>query len=97
MLILLAGLSLQQQAQKLYQQGDFNRAAEVFTEVLYFNALNSEFGSNEGQALTTSPDSVAILDNRAATYTKLTKYDLALRDARHMIKKDKNDERVYTS
>lgn len=48
------------------------------------------------QALRKSPDSVAVLDNRAATYTKLTKYDLALRDARHMIKNDRNDERVYT-
>lgn len=46
------------------------------------------------QALKKSPASVAILDSRAATYAKLTQYDLALRDARHMIKKDKNDERV---
>lgn len=39
-------------------------------------------------------DYVGILDNRAAARTKLTQYDLALRDARQMIKKDKHDERV---
>lgn len=39
-------------------------------------------------------DYVGILDNRAATYSKLAQYDLALRDARHMIKRDKLDERV---
>ncbi|RMJ27336.1 hypothetical protein PHISP_01783 [Aspergillus sp. HF37] len=64
--------------QKLYQQGDFKAAADVFTE-----------------ALNRSPDPVTVLDSRAATYTKLVQYDLALRDARHMIKRDKNDERGY--
>lgn len=49
------------------------------------------------QALKKSPNSVAILDNRAATYAKLSQCDLALRDAKHMIKNDKNDERVCFS
>lgn len=38
---------------------------------------------------------LGILDNRAATYTKLGQYDRALKDARHMIKNDKQDERVW--
>lgn len=39
-------------------------------------------------------DTLAVLDNRAGTYSKLGQYDQALRDARQMIKKDKSDERV---
>jgi F-box/TPR repeat protein Pof3 len=41
-------------------------------------------------------DVLAVLDNRAGTYSKLGQHDQALRDARQMIKKDKNDERVRT-
>lgn len=71
--------ALQQHGQKLYQQGDFSTAVEAFTE-----ALSKK-----------DADYVGILDNRAATYSKLAQYDLALRDARHMIKRDKLDERGY--
>lgn len=39
-------------------------------------------------------DAIGILDNRAATYCKLEQYDQARRDAKHMIKKGKEDERV---
>jgi F-box/TPR repeat protein Pof3 len=39
-------------------------------------------------------DVVGILDNRAATYCKLEKYDQARRDARNMIQKAKGDDRV---
>lgn len=35
------GLPLHQQAQKLYQQGDFNRAVDTFTEVLYLDLILS--------------------------------------------------------
>lgn len=42
------------------------------------------------------PDAVGILDNRAATYCKLGNFDLALRDAKQMIKTDRSDERVST-
>lgn len=39
-------------------------------------------------------DAVGILDNRSATYCKLEQYDQARRDAKHMIKNAKEDERV---
>ena len=35
-----------------------------------------------------------ILDNRSAIYSKMGKYDLALRDARHMVKINNLDGRV---
>lgn len=37
---------------------------------------------------------IGILDNRAAAYSKLAQHDLALRDARQMIKRDKLDAKV---
>ncbi|KAL2830097.1 hypothetical protein BJY01DRAFT_261042 [Aspergillus pseudoustus] len=40
-------------------------------------------------------DALSVLDNRAATYTKLLQYDQALKDSRQMIKHDKQDERGY--
>lgn len=39
-------------------------------------------------------DYIGVLDNRAATYTKLAQYDLALSDSRQIIRRDKHDERV---
>ncbi|EAW10918.1 Leucine Rich Repeat domain protein [Aspergillus clavatus NRRL 1] len=69
----------QQKGQKLYQQGHFQAALEAFTETL-----------NSGHA-----DIIGVYDNRAATFAKLAKYDLALRDARAMIKTDKQDARGY--
>ncbi|KAF4213192.1 hypothetical protein CNMCM8980_010482 [Aspergillus fumigatiaffinis] len=74
-----AAALLQQNGQKLYQQGNFQAALEVFTEAL---------GTGHG-------DVISVYDNRAATYTKLAKYDLALRDARAMIKTNKLDSRGY--
>ncbi|KAG2419788.1 hypothetical protein HFD88_004584 [Aspergillus terreus] len=70
---------LQKQGQKLYLQGQFNAAIEAFTEALRYRDV----------------DVLAVLDNRAGTYSKLGQHDQALRDARQMIKKDKNDERGY--
>ncbi|KAL4930520.1 Leucine Rich Repeat domain protein [Aspergillus undulatus] len=40
-------------------------------------------------------DALSVYDNRAATYTKLLRFDQALKDARQMIKQDKKDERGY--
>lgn len=74
-----AAALLQQNGQKLYQQGNFQAALEVFTE-----ALRTSHG-----------DVISVYDNRAATYAKLAKYDLALRDARAMIKTNKLDSRGY--
>ncbi|PLB49609.1 hypothetical protein P170DRAFT_510138 [Aspergillus steynii IBT 23096] len=71
--------ALQQHGQRLYQQGSFQAAIEAFTEALSVNDANH----------------LDILDNRAATYTKLAQYDRALRDSRQMIKKDKHDYRGY--
>ncbi|KAF9886425.1 hypothetical protein FE257_011457 [Aspergillus nanangensis] len=71
--------ALQQHGQKLYQQGRFDAAIEAFTETLKFKDV----------------DLLGVLDNRAATYSKLAQYDRALRDARQMIKRDKQDERGY--
>ncbi|KAJ5681466.1 uncharacterized protein N7477_001406 [Penicillium maclennaniae] len=68
-----------QRGQKLYQKGDFKAAIEAFGE-----ALNVK-----------DADAIGILDNRAATYCKLEQYDLARRDAKHMIKKGKDDDRGY--
>lgn len=42
-------------------------------------------------------DVVGILDNRAATYCKLEKYDQARRDAKNMIQKAKDDDRVSST
>ncbi|KAJ5698180.1 hypothetical protein N7462_000185 [Penicillium macrosclerotiorum] len=70
---------LQQKGQKLYQKGDFKGAIEAFGEAL-----------TQPQA-----DIIGILDNRSATYCKLEQYDQARRDAKHMIKKAKDDERGY--
>jgi F-box/TPR repeat protein Pof3 len=42
-------------------------------------------------------DALPVLDNRAATYTKLLRYDQALKDSRQMIKHNKQDERVHLS
>lgn len=39
-------------------------------------------------------DAIGILDNRSATHCKLEQYDQARRDAKHMIKNAKEDERV---
>ncbi|KAB8227434.1 Leucine Rich Repeat domain protein [Aspergillus alliaceus] len=71
--------ALQQRGQQLYQADRFQAALDAFTE-----ALNMK-----------DADHLGILDNRAATYTKLGQYDRALKDARQMIKKDKQDERGY--
>ncbi|THC98714.1 hypothetical protein EYZ11_001777 [Aspergillus tanneri] len=71
--------ALQQHGQKLYQQGSFEAAVEVFTEALRAKDANH----------------LGILDNRAATYAKLAQYDRALRDAKQMIKSHKQDDRGY--
>lgn len=42
-------------------------------------------------------DTIGVLDNRAAAYCKLENYDQARRDARHMIRNAKEDERVSLS
>ena len=42
-------------------------------------------------------DVMSILDNRAATYIKLTQYDRALNDSRQMIRRDTKDGRVACS
>ncbi|KAJ9289350.1 hypothetical protein DTO021C3_3176 [Paecilomyces variotii] len=68
-----------QYGQKLYQHGDHVKAIEVFSQALRMKL----------------PDAVGILDNRAATYCKLGNFDLALRDAKQMIKTDRSDERGY--
>lgn len=41
-----------------------------------------------------SPDPSEILDHRAATYCQLGDFELALRDARQIIQKNRQDERV---
>ncbi|KAE8146734.1 hypothetical protein BDV25DRAFT_132689 [Aspergillus avenaceus] len=71
--------ALQQHGQNLYQTGSFQAAIDAFTEALK----------------TKSADQIGILDNRAATYTKLAQYDRALKDAKQMIKIHKQDERGY--
>ncbi|KAL4917105.1 hypothetical protein BDW62DRAFT_218332 [Aspergillus aurantiobrunneus] len=70
---------LQQQGQNLYGQGSWDAAVNAFTEALKCPDV----------------DALSVLDNRAATHTKLLRYDQALKDARLMIKRDKQDERGY--
>ncbi|KAL4784531.1 hypothetical protein BJX76DRAFT_367621 [Aspergillus varians] len=70
---------LQRQGQNLYGQGSWDAAVRAFTEALKCPDV----------------DALSVLDNRAATYTKLLRYDQALKDARHMIKRNKEDERGY--
>ncbi|PYH97510.1 F-box domain protein [Aspergillus ellipticus CBS 707.79] len=71
------GDSLQQRGQLLFRQGNFQDALGAFTEAL----------SCKGA------DVMTILDNRAATYIKLTQYDRALNDSRQMIRRDTKDGR----
>ncbi|KAL2824781.1 hypothetical protein BDW59DRAFT_147079 [Aspergillus cavernicola] len=70
---------LQRQGQNLYGQGSWEAAVNAFTEALKCPDI----------------DALSVLDNRAATYTKLLRYDQALKDARQMIKRNKQDERGY--
>ncbi|KAL5045088.1 hypothetical protein BDW71DRAFT_184799 [Aspergillus fruticulosus] len=70
---------LQRQGQNLYGQGNWDGAISAFSEALKCRDV----------------DVLSVLDNRAASYTKLLRYDLALKDARRMIKRDKQDERGY--
>ena len=94
----LATSTLHRTGQKLYQNGDFTAAIDAFSEVDLLSLILTQNGSRlPRQALKEKKvDSVGVLDNRAATYCKLGKYDQARRDARHMIKKSKEDERVRT-
>ncbi|PWY79233.1 F-box domain protein [Aspergillus heteromorphus CBS 117.55] len=71
------GDSLQQRGQLLFRQGNFQDALAAFTEAL----------SCKGA------DVMSILDNRAATYIKLTQYERALNDTRQMIRRDTKDGR----
>ncbi|KAL3445978.1 hypothetical protein BJX65DRAFT_137157 [Aspergillus insuetus] len=70
---------LQKQGQNLYGQGNWEAAVKAFTEALKCPDV----------------DAFSVLDNRAATYTKLLRYDQALKDSRQMIKHSKQDERGY--
>ncbi|KAL4945929.1 hypothetical protein BDV06DRAFT_174170 [Aspergillus oleicola] len=70
---------LQRQGQNLYGQGNWEAAISAFTEALKCPDV----------------DALSVLDNRAATYTKLLQYDQALKDARQIIKRDKKDDRGY--
>lgn len=101
---------LQRQGQNLYGQGNLDGAVSAFTEVnihafLPFYWLRCGFSRSNSHGdffLTLIPqalkcpdvDALSVLDNRAATYTKLLWYEQALKDARQMIKRDKQDERV---
>ncbi|KAI2907269.1 hypothetical protein CBS63078_4860 [Aspergillus niger] len=71
------GDSLQKRGQLLFRQGNYSDALAAFTEAL----------SCKGA------DVMSILDNRAATYIKLTQYDRALNDSRQMIRRDTKDGR----
>ncbi|KAL3469440.1 hypothetical protein BJX99DRAFT_73027 [Aspergillus californicus] len=70
---------LQRQGQNLYGQGSWEAAVNAFTEALSCG----------------DSDVLSVLDNRAATYTKLLRYDQAMKDARQMIRLGKQDERGY--
>ncbi|KAL4878283.1 hypothetical protein BJY04DRAFT_196144 [Aspergillus karnatakaensis] len=70
---------LQRQGQILYGQGSWDAAVSAFSEALKCPDV----------------DALSVLDNRAATYTKLLRYDQALKDAKQMIKQNKQDERGY--
>ncbi|KAE8351867.1 hypothetical protein BDV28DRAFT_10935 [Aspergillus coremiiformis] len=70
---------LQEHGQQLYQTGNFPAALDAFTEALSMKGA----------------DHIGILDNRAATYTKLGQNDRAIKDAKQMIRNDKQDERGY--
>ncbi|KAL4801938.1 hypothetical protein BDV18DRAFT_68378 [Aspergillus unguis] len=70
---------LQRQGQNLYGQANWEAAISAFTEALKCPDV----------------DALSVLDNRAATYTKLLRYDQALKDARQMIKQNKQDDRGY--
>ncbi|GAT25062.1 F-box domain protein [Aspergillus luchuensis] len=74
------GDSLQRRGQLLFRQGNYSDALAAFTEVRSRGPPRA--------------DVMSILDNRAATYIKLTQYDRALNDSRQMIRRDTKDGRV---
>lgn len=91
---------LQQHGQTLYRRGEYKKALESFSQVILSIAGMTSMHAyiHAIQALKMKPsDPVGILDNRAATYCKLENFDLALRDAKQMIKTDRCDERVNIS
>ncbi|RAL12995.1 Leucine Rich Repeat domain protein [Aspergillus homomorphus CBS 101889] len=71
------GGSLQQRGELLFKQGNYQGALDAFTEALSCK----------------DADVMSILDNRAATYIKLARYDRALIDSRNMVRKDTKDGR----
>ncbi|KAN0081983.1 hypothetical protein V8E54_003281 [Elaphomyces granulatus] len=75
----LSPADLKRYGQSLYGEQDYQKAAQVFSEVLKFKL----------------PDPSEILDHRAATYCQLGDFELALRDARQIIQKNSQDERGY--
>lgn len=101
---------LQRQGQNLYGQGNLDGAVRAFTEVnipVFCHSISCVAAFRAARQvvvtfLTLIPqalkcpdvDALSVLDNRAATYTKLLRYEQALKDARQMIKQDKQDERV---
>jgi F-box/TPR repeat protein Pof3 len=68
----------QELGRRYYKQKQYEKAVEAFTEGI--EAANSQ--------------SMSLFDHRAASYDKLAKFSLAVRDGRDMIKLDKQNVKV---
>jgi F-box/TPR repeat protein Pof3 len=86
---------LQRDGQNAYKAGDLKAAVEFFTQVrpsLFVPARTRL--TIPTQALNENNEDIGVLDNRAATYCRLTQYSQARADARNMVKLAPNDDRV---
>jgi F-box/TPR repeat protein Pof3 len=92
---------LQQYGQTLYGRGDYKRAVEIFSQVITMQPWGSFvcskcLGNTVMQVLKMNlQDPCRSLDTRAAAYCKLGDFELALRDAKQILRRDKSDERVF--
>ena len=98
--------SLHKYGQGQYRQGNYPLALEAFNQVSsrstgWTHSLVHEEPNlliKIHQALQLKlPDTLGILDNRAATFSKLGQLEPALRDGRRMVKTDSKDGRVIMS
>lgn len=71
-----------------------NAALKSFTEVLNSNYVLPHCLMMQALTRKQYANRVTVLDSRAATYTRLGKYGLALRDAKQMVVGDERDARV---
>jgi F-box/TPR repeat protein Pof3 len=74
----LSAVEFEELGRKYYKQGNYEKAADAFTE---------------GVEVSINP-SLSLLDCRCAVYEKLEKFNMALRDGKRMIELDRKSVKV---